>query len=47
MLVDSHYPELDNEVIIPKSSGYARIGDFAQVKITEAGPFYLHGELVD
>ena len=40
-------PEVDNEVIIPKSSGYARIGDFAQVKITEAGPFDLYGELVD
>jgi len=39
-------PEVDNEVIIPKSSGYARIGDFAQVKITEAGPFDLYGELV-
>jgi ribosomal protein S12 methylthiotransferase len=40
-------PEVDNEVIIPKSSGYARIGDFAQVKVTEAGPFDLYGELVD
>lgn len=39
-------PEVDNEVIIPKSSGYARIGDFAQVKVTEAGPFDLYGELV-
>ena len=39
-------PEVDNEVIIPKSSGYARIGDFAQVMVTEAGPFDLYGELV-
>lgn len=39
-------PEVDNEVIIPKSTGYARMGDFAQVKITDAGPFDLYGELV-
>lgn len=39
-------PEVDNEVIIPKSSGYARIGDFAEVKITDAGPYDLFGELV-
>jgi len=40
-------PEVDNEVIIPKSTGYARVGDFAEVKITDAGPFDLYGELVD
>lgn len=40
-------PEVDNEVIIPKSTGYARMGDFAEVKITDAGPFDLYGELVD
>ncbi len=39
-------PEVDNEVIIPKSSGYARMGDFADVKIVDAGPFDLFGELV-
>jgi len=39
-------PEVDNEVIIPKSSGYARIGDFAKVRITEAAPYDLYGELV-
>ena len=39
-------PEVDNEVIIPKASGYARVGDFADVKITDAGPFDLFGELV-
>lgn len=38
-------PEVDNEVIIPKSSGYARIGDFATVEIIDAGPFDLYGEL--
>ncbi len=40
-------PEVDNEVIIPKSTGYARVGDFADVKITDAGPFDLYGELVE
>lgn len=39
-------PEVDNEVIIPKSSGYARMGDFAPVKITESGPYDLYGTLV-
>ena len=39
-------PEVDNEVIIPKSSGYARIGDFAKVKITDCAPYDLYGELV-
>jgi ribosomal protein S12 methylthiotransferase len=39
-------PEVDNEVIVPKSSGYARIGDFAEVKILEADPYDLHGILL-
>ncbi len=39
-------PEVDNEVIIAKSSGYARIGDFAEVMITEAEPYDLHAVLV-
>ncbi|NEN22576.1 30S ribosomal protein S12 methylthiotransferase RimO [Cryomorpha ignava] len=39
-------PEVDNEVIIPKASGYARVGDYAEVKITEADPYDLFGELV-
>lgn len=40
-------PEVDNEVIIPKHTGHARIGDFAMVKITEAAPYDLYGALVD
>lgn len=40
-------PEVDNEVIIPKASGYARVGDFAEVKITEADPYDLFGELFE
>jgi len=33
-------------VIIPKSTGYARIGDYADVKITACAPYDLYGELV-
>jgi ribosomal protein S12 methylthiotransferase len=40
-------PEVDNEVIIPKSTGYARIGDYADVKITDCAPYDLYGELVN
>ncbi len=29
-------PEVDNEVLIPMKDGYLRVGDFAQVRITEA-----------
>ena len=29
-------PEVDNDVMIPTSAGHLRIGDFAQVRITEA-----------
>jgi ribosomal protein S12 methylthiotransferase len=44
---ESDSPEVDNEVIIPKSSGYARVGDFAQVLITDAEPYDLHGTLIE
>lgn len=37
-------PEVDNEVIIPAEDSYLRIGDFANVKITEATAFDLYGE---
>lgn len=39
-------PEVDNEVSIPLSAGYARVGDFVQVKITAAGHYDLQGEIV-
>lgn len=29
-------PEVDNEVLIPTSAGHLRIGDFAEVRVTEA-----------
>ncbi len=40
-------PEVDNEVLLNKSTNFIRIGDFANVKITSADDFDLYGELVD
>lgn len=40
-------PEVDNEVLIKKSEGYVRIGDFANVEITSADHYDLYGKLVD
>jgi ribosomal protein S12 methylthiotransferase len=37
-------PEVDNEVLIDASRHYLRVGDFAQIKITEASEFDLYGE---
>ena len=39
-------PEVDNEVMVKAKNNYVRIGDFAQVKITEATDYDLYGELV-
>ena len=36
-------PEVDNEVLIDAKDHYLRIGDFANIKITEAREFDLHG----
>jgi ribosomal protein S12 methylthiotransferase len=38
-------PEVDNEVLVPASQ-YVRLGDFAQVKVTQAEAFDLYGEVV-
>ena len=38
-------PEVDNEVLVPASQ-YVRLGDFANVKITNAEEFDLYGEVV-
>ncbi|WP_128545550.1 30S ribosomal protein S12 methylthiotransferase RimO [Larkinella soli] len=38
-------PEVDNEVLVPAVQ-YARLGDFADVRITEAHEFDLYGELI-
>lgn len=38
-------PEVDNEVLIKKSEGYVRIGDFSKVIITSADHYDLYGKL--
>ncbi len=40
-------PEVDNEVLVKKSEGYVRIGDFAKVEITSADHYDLYGKLVE
>lgn len=41
-------PDVDNEVLVKATEqNYVRIGDFADVKITEASDFDLYGEFVD
>ena len=39
-------PEVDNEVLIPMEGNYLRIGDFAEVRITEANEHDLRGEVL-
>ena len=39
-------PEVDNEVLVKKSEGFVRIGDFAAVEITSADHYDLYGKLV-
>lgn len=39
-------PEVDNEVIIDAATNYVRLGDFANVKIHDAGEFDLYGTVV-
>ena len=40
-------PDVDNEVLVKATdTNYVRIGDFANVKITEASDFDLYGDLV-
>ena len=36
-------PEVDNEVLIPAAEHYLRVGDFAQIRITDATEFDLYG----
>ncbi len=38
-------PEVDNEVLVKADENYVRVGDFAQVLITEATEFDLFGKL--
>lgn len=39
-------PEVDNEVLVSKKDHFARIGDFAMVKIKQASAFDLYGDIV-
>ena len=39
-------PEVDNEVRVSAKDNYVRMGDFAQVKITDASAYDLMGEVV-
>ena len=39
-------PEVDNEVLVKAAENFVRIGDFAQVKITEASDYDLFGEVI-
>jgi ribosomal protein S12 methylthiotransferase len=39
--------EVDNEVLIDASKYYCRVGDFVQVKVTDATEFDLYGEVED
>jgi len=39
-------PEVDNEVLVAAQDQYVRLGDFAQVRITDATDYDLYGEVV-
>ena len=39
-------PEVDNEVLVNAKTNYIRIGDFANIKITEAQDYDLFGDVV-
>ncbi|HRK81856.1 MAG: 30S ribosomal protein S12 methylthiotransferase RimO [Saprospiraceae bacterium] len=39
-------PEVDNEVLVEAGSNYVRVGDFAQVEITDAEEFDLYGKVI-
>ena len=39
-------PEVDNEVLVKAADNYVRIGDFANINITEAGDYDLYGNVV-
>jgi len=43
---ESDSPEVDNEVLVPAKGNDVRLGDFAQVRITDAEEFDLYGVMV-
>jgi len=38
-------PEVDNEVLVNKKTDFVRVGDFAQITITDASEFDLYGKI--
>jgi len=40
-------PEVDNEVLVDAKKHFVRIGDFAEVRITEATEYDIYGEVVN
>lgn len=38
-------PEVDNEVLVKKTEGYIRLGDFSNIKIVEANHYDLYGKI--
>ena len=39
-------PEVDNEVLVEAQNNYVRLGDFAQIEITDAEEFDLYGKVI-
>lgn len=39
-------PEVDNEVLVEAQKNYVRLGDFAQIEITDAEEFDLYGKVI-
>ncbi|MCG9911949.1 MAG: 30S ribosomal protein S12 methylthiotransferase RimO [Flavobacteriales bacterium] len=39
-------PDVDNEVLVPTKGNYVRMGDFAEVRITDASDYDLYGEII-
>ena len=44
---ESDSPEVDNEVLINAAENYLRIGDFANIYITDANDYDLFGTISD
>ena len=44
---ESDSPEVDNEVLVKAATNFVRIGDFADIRITEASDYDLFGEVLN
>lgn len=40
-------PEVDNEVLVKKTDGYIRLGDFTRIEITDADHYDLYGKIIE